>query len=694
VKTLMLVSNRHFDRWMLSVVLAFEAILFCNFYSREIAWYPPQNFDQAAYLKEAYQLQERIVGNGLGEIWKDAQSRSHPTGLLLPIEGALSGLVLGGTRWPQLAVNFVLFGVLQVVAFYAARNAWDSRTYGYAVVGLILSQSTTWLPCGGLFDFRMDFSAYCLYGIWCCAVIRSKLFLDRRRAIECGLIGALLVLTRFLTVVYLLGVCAGVAGILAAVGILWRSNANFPRWIWNRFSNLSLSVGLVGVIVAPILVLNSAAIHDYYVIGHAVGEEKNIRAKEAGLTNLTDHLLYYPKSIVLEHLGATFFYAAVIAIAGASASRLATGRNNVERNPASRRDETFFLETSFLIGTILGPIIVLTADTSKSMVVGGITGVPAALLLLAVTARVAVPPRDFARSAAQRLIVACSLLVFALGLFNQLGHASRHLTEYVERRDLERLKELDNWLVDYAGKHDWRNPAISFDVISGWLNASAITASGYEQSRQLIEFHPMLGNGIMGVGEPDAVAGLAKSDIAILTTLPKVGVYPFYQHIAQYWNDLKAWADENMILIRAVSFDGFTAIVYARPSAIISGLSDGWIARDGLLVEAPRVVLERFPKIRLSRQTDYPELLKTPTVSATVDAVDGQTPAQARFTRIDTGYEIVVDTSSIELPPSNNVILRLHFDSSLVLKSMVPGDQTREPVVRAPTLVQLIRNGS
>src|ERR1700730_11309297 len=385
----MLSTNGHFDRWILGVVLAFQALVCCSFYSREIAWYPPLNFDQTTFLAEAYHLEERILGHGWGEIWKVVRSKDHASGLLLPIEGALSGLVFGGPRWPQLVVNFVLFGALQIFAFYTARKVWGRRAYGYAVVGLILCQATAWLEWGGLFDFRMDFSAYCLYGIWCCTVIRSKLFVDRRWAIGCGLIGAFLVLSRFLTLVYLLGVYVGFAGVCVAVGLLRRANANLAWRMRQRLYNLSLSAGVLAIIVAPILVLNRGAIHNYYVIGHALGDEKNIRAQEVGIANLAGHLFFYPRSIVFDHWGAPFLGAAVVAIAGASASRLVNRRNSVERNATSFRDETFLLETIFLVGAILGPILVLTADIAKSAVVGGITGVPAALLLLCITVRLA-----------------------------------------------------------------------------------------------------------------------------------------------------------------------------------------------------------------------------------------------------------------------------------------------------------------
>ena len=367
----MLSTNGHFDRWILGVVLAFQALVCCSFYSREIAWYPPLNFDQTTFLAETYHLEERILGHGWGEIWKVVRSKDHASGLLLPIEGALSGLVVGGARWPQLVVNFVLFGALQIFAFYTARKVWGRRAYGYAVAGLF-----------------------------------------------------------------------------------------------------------------------------------------------------------------------------------------------------------------------------------------------------------------------------------------------------------------------------------SFDVISGWLNAGTITTSGYEQSGELIEFHPMLGNGIMGVGASDAVSLLANSDFLILTTLQKEGVFPFYRRIAQYWNDLKGWADQNMILVRTVPFDSFAATVYARPSAVLSGLSGGWVTPDGLLIEAPRVTLQRFPKIRLVGRADYSRLPSAPSVSATIDAAAGQQLIPASFKRVDTGYEITIDTSLVELPPSDNIILQLHFSTFFIPKNAGRKDDARELVVRTPTLVQLIRHGS
>src|SRR5258706_15519338 len=92
------------DWIILWILIGVEALLFYTFYTREIAPYPPQNFDQAVYLTETYALETRAHENGLGELWKELCSRNHPSSLLFTIEGALSGLIFGGTRLPQLGV--------------------------------------------------------------------------------------------------------------------------------------------------------------------------------------------------------------------------------------------------------------------------------------------------------------------------------------------------------------------------------------------------------------------------------------------------------------------------------------------------------------------------------------------------------------------------------------------------------------
>jgi hypothetical protein len=674
-----------FDRRLLFILIALEALVFYNFYSREVAWYPPQNFDQTAYLFEAYDLDQGVFLKGLGVLLSALRSRENPSGLLLPIEGAFSGLLIGGTRLPQLLVLFIAFSALQVFAFAAAQKVWGRRSYGYLVLGLILCQTTAWFFAGGLFDFRMDFVAYCLYGIWTCAVVRSELFLDRRWGIGSGLIGAFLVLHRFITIIYLLGVCAGFALAALIVRHFFRGDSDLPDRLNRRLFNLALATVILIVIAGPVIVANWGAIHDYYVLGHLTGQEKYVRAAESGVHDLAGSLLFYPKSILKDHLGRTFFRASLLAIATGVIARLLGQGRNVKAPGASSGAETYLLRIIFLLGAILGPVIVLTSDIAKSPVVGGIVGVPVALLVVALSAQ---DPRTLESPFLRNLIAACGIVIFVFGLSTQLKHACRHLPEYAQRKDLEKLAQLDRWLVQYASEHDWRNPRISFDVISGWFNSTSITVSGFEQSHELIQFVTLLGGDIMGVERPVALSMLANSDFAILTTIQKAGVYPFYEHISRYWNDLKSWADLHMIVVQTVPFDDFTATVYVRPIAEVSGLSGGWVTPDGLTIKAPRETLRRFPLLRLTGNADYSRLPKIPTVSATIDSPKAE-GVPAFLHQNGNSYEIVIDLSHIELPQSDPVRLRLNFDTFFIPKKKGSKYGTRELVLPAPTLVRL-----
>jgi hypothetical protein len=619
------------DRYVLLALIVLEALACYNFFTREVAWYPPGNWDQSSYLVEAYRTKERILTEGFGQLWSAIKTQ-HSTGLAQPILGALSGLCFAGGRFPQLLLLFVGFSALQVSAFLTGQSVWSSRTYGYMLLGLVLCLTTPWYWAGGLFDFRFDFIAYCLYGIWACAVLRSQLFLRRGWAIACGLIGSLLVLNRFLTLTYLLGVYFGFA-FFCAVVLLWRrSDRDLAQRMRRRIYNLGLSVVILGLIVPPFIINNWREIVGYYHIGDTLGVVNQARANQSGINSLAEHLFFYPSSILRDHWGVTFILGSAIVLFGSLITRLTKSTNANHSRPTSH-GETRLLQLIFLLGAILGPILLLTLNTDKNSVVGGIIGVPAALL---VTTLVGGSPGILQQGAVAipKTVIACSMAVFLLGIMTVFDYLSRHTPEYGERRDLMRLVQLDEWMVSYASDQGWREPGISVDAISPWFNAYSVADFGYEKSGKLIEFHPLFGSDIMGADRDEALSELSRSDFLVLTmptsqekmvdsgeTSPNTSkaanyqwltilrrlspyfspvvqpvsagislegstasmqrwpalrrhLYPFYQHLADYRDDVKAWADKNMTLAQTVPFENFTAAVYVRPTGARSGLSD------------------------------------------------------------------------------------------------------------------------
>jgi hypothetical protein len=679
------------DRKILAVLFVLELLLFLAFYRREIAWYPPQNFDQAGLLCSAYSLEEGALAHGLGEVWSALWRPEHANGLLLPIEGALSGLLLGGTRLPQLLLNYLFFIAIQAALFYTAFAVFGRRAYGYAAVGLILCQLTPWFWAGGLFDFRMDFCAYCLFGIWTCSVMRSKIFLSRPWAICSGLAGAFLVLHRFLTITFLVGISGGLAALFLFLRFLGRSDNALTGRMSRRLFHLALCLGTIAAIVVPIFFLNRSAIYDYYVGLHAAGDQRFVRAREFGITDLVGHLLYYPHSIIADHWGNWFIVGSLALIACAILTRLLRASVGSAEKTFSSDSEAILLQFIFLAAAMFLPVAILTIDISKSPVVGGIVGVPATLMVVLLTA--ALTPKFLAAGSARRpeLIAACSIALFGAGFLQLFAQSTRHLPIFDQRGDYQRLSAFDKWLVTYTVDRRWNSPGISCDVVSPWFETSSITASGYEQTGLFVPLRTLLPESIMGVTRSKALSLLAASDLIILTTLPKVGVYPFYESIAQYWSELKTWADENMVEERVIPFSTFVATIYARPTANLLGVSGEWITPTGLSVEAPTSTLRRFPVIRLFGAGRYSWLPRTPNVRATMTGASGSVTVPSSLRRVDDNYEIILDTSSSNLPPSETARFDLAFDSFFIPKKIGLNEDIRELVLPAPSAVQLLR---
>jgi hypothetical protein len=548
-----------FDRVVLICLVCLQGLMASAFYFREVAWYPAAHWDQSGFLEQAYHLQERVFSRSPLELLRAVWTGGHVNGLLLPIEGALSGIVLGGTRFPQLAVNFVFFIVLQLFVFKLGKEIFGARAYGYLLLGLVLAEASPWYWSGGLFDFRQDFSAYCLYGIWACAVLWSRTFADRRWSLAAGAIAGLLVLHRFLTIVYLTPVFFGIIVLFVGLALKWRTKSEFASATHRRLCNSVLTTFILFLVSLPFLLRNWPAIYNYYG-RHVLSSEGSVRAAEVGVFNLADSLWFYPNSLLSDHLGTTFLWAAFIAIViPFLALALQKLRKGTSANTALAAEP--FYGVCFLFLAILVPIAILTLDTAKSPCVVNIVGVPISLLVAAFASLLGSKLSSNLRSG---LIGLAAALVMILGLYNELFFLTQHLPDYPRREDLKRFGELDKWLVTYATSRNWRHPRISFDGMFDLLQAAAITSSGYEQTGDLVDFKTQLGVGIMGVNRNKVLSALADSDLVVLTTIPKEGVYPFSESMRQLWPEMKSWCDVKMDVAKIQTFSDFTATVYVR----------------------------------------------------------------------------------------------------------------------------------
>ncbi|HEV8268887.1 MAG TPA: hypothetical protein VGR00_11650, partial [Thermoanaerobaculia bacterium] len=278
----------------LALLLVLELALFLRHARREIVPFYPTRHDQATYLGEAYETREAIRAEGLGRGLATGIARSTPNGILLQAEGAFFSAFSGSTRLAALGVNFLLFTLLQIVVFGTLLRRANDTLAAFAGVGLLLTAGTPFFWAGGLFDFRLDFAAFCLFGVFVSLVVRSGFFESPGFSFAAGLVGALLVMHRFIAVVFV----AGILGLFAILTVFSRGEAR-------RFRG-ALIAGLGLLLAAPALLANASAIRSYYVVNHVLGGDKAIRAAQQGITSLGRSLLFYPRSAAFHHAGPAF----------------------------------------------------------------------------------------------------------------------------------------------------------------------------------------------------------------------------------------------------------------------------------------------------------------------------------------------------------------------------------------------------
>src|SRR5712672_3544549 len=295
-------AKRRIHTVLLIALFSVETMIFYAHVARDIAPFYPANSDQLSYYLATYDLISGLHARGLNVLVEELLQPNSATGTTFVLQGALLSLIGGENRTAILSVNLVYLLALQFVFFVVIRTRTGRTDLAWIGTAFLLSLSTLFDGAGGIYDYRIDFSAFCLYGIWTCLLVWSGSFLRTRRTLVVAAVGILLVNSRFFRIVYV----GGVLGTLVAVNTyeIWRNRSPYRTAVAaRRVRNILLSGTIIAAICGARLFLSSAAIYDYYVIGHVLGEEKFIRAHELGLYTISDHLFFYPKSILKEHVG-------------------------------------------------------------------------------------------------------------------------------------------------------------------------------------------------------------------------------------------------------------------------------------------------------------------------------------------------------------------------------------------------------
>ena len=683
---------------MLALGLWFVA-QFCLFYQhaqREVLWAFPGYWDQVRYLQESHGFYQDILARGLPSGLIHAFTTPTPTGNLLPTEAAVLYVFLGGSRLTALLVLFAHWIALQVVAVATIR--WLSGRWSLAAIGLalLLMAATQFRPEGSLFDFRIDFAAYCTFAVLVCLMIRSNVFADPHTTLLAAVVAAYLILLRFITLVYL-GAISGVFLIVAGAFWLlrWRRSP-VSSLAKTRMRNVLLALAIVGVICGPVFWHDRHAIHQYYFLGTA--REKNIRAAEVGIRNQLDSLLFYPRAVWSDHAGRYFRRTAIVL---AVLSLLAMGLRRLRgdaANPSPLLDRLNMpLAYLLLSACLLGPYLVLTSDINKVTYVGNIFIPPLWAMVMLTVVCAAESVRAPSRNQWLRhVLTGLAVIVVFVAVSYQVYSYDQPGRFTQSREDVNRVLELHDLIGQKSQERGLRSPTIALDLVSDTFYPGLVNVTQWERHQITLFARPAFPQAVSAVTADEVLPGLHQADFALLTLSgePQTTPYPFDKSMDALRPRMLAMCDREMLPLRETTIFGRRVRLYMRPLVRVQPTYSDWLGQDGTILYGDAAELRQFPNITLQGNTfgnvHFPD--DGQTVAATLE-MEGRPPLPVPATYADSNgrYTIHLSVPPLDTTTDSVVSIRLHFNRFFVPKDLGVNGDTRHLVVTPPTSVNLER---
>jgi hypothetical protein len=636
---------------VVAVLIVIEITTFTTYARREIVWAYPGFYDQPAYLLATYGLNRDFSSLGLSKATRLYFKRSHATGVLLPLQAAVHGAVLGPGRLAALSVNFVHFAFFQCV--FVATLLWVSRNWWVALsgFGLTLALNTVFQYAGGAFDFRMDFVSFCLFGVFLCALVRSRLLSSPRGSALVGGAGTILVLFRFLTAAYLGAILSAIA---AGLVIEWFRTAEpqVREQTRRRFRGWLIATGILVIGTWPTLLSQRKAIYAYYVVGHITSSEKEIRAAEYGVEDRSNAALFYPRSIYRDHTGEAFWW-----LTGGLIAVGVFGRRWGAGTQAKGRTDVLRVVLPVAALGFVGPFVVLNANAMKSPVVG-IICVPA--LLWAVLAPLVATASQTRRPELVRGVGIVALVGGFLTLLNQ-ATAPAYYTRF---DDPLTMRVLDD-LIGACEKKGNPSPELFLDTHTQEFLAPVLQLTEFEKYGCWREYRDA-GLSIFAGNEEEEFQRLLRADLVILAGRPAgMPNYPYDEVLKRMRPRVRAYCDAHLLKVGEYRIAGRIVTTYVRRRLRVeSAAPDGWITDEGVRLVGTLADLKGCHRIEL-RRVGLNVLGRVPGVIAEVQLADRPPRPLAASVTADLGA-VCLEWEPVDLPEATPVTIRIRFDASFV----------------------------
>lgn len=658
-----LMRRRNYSVWIiLSCFLLLQYALFRQYAVREVTWAHPGMADQTGYLIHSYRAFENLLAQGfVPGVLENLRARSSH-GVMLPVQSSILFLLLGPNRLAALTLSFLYFALSELVLFYTVRWLTRSWALAFIAISLLLLSASRFFWAGGLYDFRLDSIAASLYTIMLCLAIRSRFFISLPFSIAYGAAGALLILFRFVAVSYVVFTLLAVIAVLLVFYTRDRSSLETRQ----RFRHALIALGIVTLLTGPSLFQSRAVLLTYY--GRHLGFESGLRAAQAGVHTQAQALLFYPKSLLNDHLGGAYALGVLLFFG----MRMASGGKSSLLNET--RSYVFLAAVAILV-----PLLLFTIDQSKSAVVASLVVGPLTLLIILLGAS-----RD------GRLILAGAGVLVAMAVAHEFSAASNHSFFGQHRAEENQLLDTYDVMAKYAADAGWSTPKVASDRIVDDLNPFVYSVLTYERTGVLPP-SPAAGMPLHRIPHDEALSLLDAADFVFLTVMPSSAtqlIYPLDQQMAEMESELWARVSKDHLRFRTLSYAGRDVALFVKPAIKLGRVSGGWITSDGVSLETPCSLVRYKSTFVIGGKTLGLELLGDKlNAKATFRAGGSERniPATVSLAPAERSYSVSVDLRNIEISAGGACEIDVAFDRYFIPRERGINDDPRKLVVQAPT---------
>ena len=672
---------------LLLFIFVIEWFLFKSYVLREISCGFPTSFDQSAYLAQYYTNYESILnGSILRFILKPLYGGySHVAqGFWLDYQAVLLSVIFGASRLVALSTNLIYYLILQLFFYKSIKSITHDSLPAFMCLGMLLGLGTPFIFAGGMFDFRPDFIAFCIFGIFISSVIISDAFLNRKWSVVAGAFAGLLILTRYFTSVYVF-VIYFIFTLVILISMIKGLGSYRADSTIIRIKNIILS-GLCILMVSIVPLLFSLKAIMYYY-GRVNTDSYTLWSSERGVSSLYENIMFY-----FEHISIQTYITIAIFIMCLFTLMLSSVLNKTHRNiqDSSIRSDDIIMSIVFLTLALVVPFTILARIKSSNECTISIIIIPVLYILSAILIHL------YMTSVTTTALKVLCVMIIGIGLLVNVSNYSKHGFHFANRQDSDQVEAMYTKIGKLCELYNIVAPSIATDSVRHYFAPQMLLNMYYEKFNRLISPSDMLASDIFLNNPEMALDMVQKSDFAIIThkNTASDSIYPVAGTVESIRPEMLDLVRKRFIHIETFFIEHRIIDLYMKPFFRVDGVDGDWITADGLLLEVPVEVIKSGTSLTLAGIFN-PEWLPVDKVKATARIIlpaEGQRGLKTELRGEGNRYTIAVsfpenfDAGAIKGP----VLVMLDFSGYFVPSELGINDDRRRLVFFAPTEKRVI----